>query len=67
MKNPKVIGAAVLIVLVAIIVFQNTAEVETRVLWMTISMPRILLLLLVGATGFLGGFLFSRWRAGRRA
>lgn len=67
MKNPKVIASLILIVLVAIIAFQNTEEVATRVLWMTISMPRILLLMLVGATGFLGGFLIARSRASRNA
>ena len=67
MKNPKVIASLILIVLVAIVALQNTDEVATKVLWMTITMPRILLLMLVCATGFLGGFLIARSRASRNA
>jgi hypothetical protein len=46
-----------LAVLAAIIFWQNWAEVETPVLFMTVNMPRSLFMTLVLAIGFLLGLL----------
>jgi putative membrane protein len=59
MKKAKLIIAIVLAVLCLIIVLQNTASVETRFLFVTITMPRAVLLLSTAAIGFALGVLVS--------
>ena len=59
MKKAKLIIAIVLAVLCLIIVLQNTASVETRFLFVTITMPRAVLLLSTAAIGFVLGVLVS--------
>jgi len=44
--------------LVLIVIFQNTRTVETRLLFMTVSMPRALLLIITFVAGFASGTLF---------
>ena len=57
MSKVKVISALVLVVVALIVVLQNTAPVETRFLFVTVTMPRAVLLgitMLIGiATGIL--------------
>jgi uncharacterized integral membrane protein len=64
MERFKLISIAVLIVMGIIIILQNTQPVETRILFMTITMPRAILLMvttLIGfALGMLVSFLFQR-------
>lgn len=55
----------VLAVLGILIVLQNTQAVETRLLFITIVMPRAALLALTLLIGFLLGTL-TVWRAGRK-
>ena len=62
MKNAKLIAAIVAGVLAVIVIVQNTATVETHILWITISMPRAVLLALTFALGVLSGILFSMRR-----
>ena len=59
MKNAKQIIAIVAGILAVVVIVQNTAIVETHILWMTISMPRAVLLALTFALGYLSGILFS--------
>ena len=59
MKNTKHIGAIILSILAIIVIVQNTATVETHILWITISMPRAVLLALTFAVGVLSGILYS--------
>jgi len=59
MKKAKLIIAIVLAVLCLIIVLQNTASVDTRLLFVTITMPRAVLLLSTAAIGFALGVLVS--------
>jgi len=58
MQKAKLITALVLVLLLLVVVLQNTQQVETRILFMTLTMPRAALLagtLLVGiAVGMLG-------------
>ena len=64
MERFKLISIAVLVVLGMIIILQNTQPVETRILFMTITMPRAILLMgttLIGfALGVLVSFLFQK-------
>ena len=62
MKNTKQIAAIVAGILAVIVIVQNTATVETHILWITISMPRAVLLALTFALGVLSGILFSMRR-----
>lgn len=57
MDNLKITAVVILAIVTIIIVVQNTASVETRLLFFTISMPRALLLLLTLGVGFLIGLL----------
>ncbi|MGA1790493.1 MAG: lipopolysaccharide assembly protein LapA domain-containing protein [bacterium] len=59
MKKAKLIIAVVLAVLCLIIVLQNTTSVETRFLFVTITMPRAVLLFSTAAIGFALGVLVS--------
>ncbi len=49
----------ILLVLVVIVALQNMTTVETRILFLTVSMPRAVLLLSVMAVGFVLGVLAS--------
>ena len=64
MNRFKMICIALLAVLGIIIILQNTAPVETKLLFLTITMPRAILLMgttLIGfALGVLVSFFFQR-------
>jgi len=47
------------LVLVLIISLQNTKAVETRILFLTVTMPRVLLLLLTFIVGVIVGILLT--------
>ncbi len=51
---------AVLSVLILIVILQNTESVQTKILFFTLEMPRVLLLLAV----FVGGFIVGLITAG---
>jgi len=53
----KLVALGVLVVLALVLVFQNMQSVETRLLFVTVTMPRALLLLIVFALGFLAGLI----------
>jgi len=59
MKQAKFIAVIILALLCLIILLQNTATVETRILFITITMPRAVLLLTTTAIGFALGVLVS--------
>jgi len=59
-----------LVVLVGILVFQNREDVDTRVFFFTVTMPRAALVFTAFAIGMVTGVLaswsrFSRWRRER--
>ncbi|MGB0578116.1 MAG: LapA family protein [Limisphaerales bacterium] len=56
--NLKMTGISLLAILMLVIILQNTEDVVTQILWVEISMPRALLLLLTFAVGFGLGYLF---------
>ena len=59
MKNYKQIAAIIAGILAIIVIVQNTATVDTYFLWITISMPRAVLLAVTFGLGMLSGILFS--------
>jgi uncharacterized integral membrane protein len=62
MTRTKLVITGVLALLVLIVILQNTAAVETRVLFVTITMPRAVLLIGTTLVGFLLGMLVAlRW------
>ena len=48
-----------LVVLAIIIIFQNTQAVETKLLFVTVTMPRALLLMVTFLVGLAVGFILS--------
>ena len=57
MKKGKILLMAVLALLAIIIVFQNTEAVDTKLLFITVTMPRALLLIVVLLVGFILGLI----------
>ena len=57
MKRMKLIVAIAITVAAIIVVLQNTEAVETRLLFITVTMPRALLLLVTLMSGFILGLL----------
>jgi putative membrane protein len=66
MKQAKLIIIAVLIALTIVVILQNTAEVETRILFVTVTMPRALLLLVTFVIGAVAGMAVAAWWHRRR-
>ena len=65
MNKTKLITAAVLAILGIIVIVQNTAPVETRILFFTLTMPRFVLLLITALLGFAVGLLTAfgvKWK-----
>ena len=64
MNRFKMISIAILTILGVIIILQNTEQVETKLLFLSIAMPRAILLMgttLIGfALGILVSFFFQR-------
>jgi len=62
MSRPKLILVSTVVVVMGIVVFQNTEAVEPELLFTTITMPRALLI----AVSFLAGVLCGLLLANRR-
>ena len=65
MRKAKIIIILILVAVGAIIVLQNTAEVETRILWMSFTMPRAILLFVTAVVGFAVGLLVALMARGK--
>ncbi len=57
MKKAKIIIILVVSLLALVVSLQNTQAVETKLLFATITMPRVLLLILTFITGFIVGLV----------
>tara|TARA_R110000782_G_scaffold101029_7_gene187488 strand:- start:3137 stop:3376 length:240 start_codon:yes stop_codon:yes gene_type:complete len=57
LRNAKLVGIALSVIVILILIFQNRASVDTRVLFVTITMPRAVLLVVMLAVGFVLGLL----------
>jgi len=55
MSRARVIGVAAAAILVIVIVLQNTQAVDTKLLFITITMPRAVLLFVTLLAGFVLG------------
>jgi len=55
MKKARLVAIIVISILVFIIFLQNTESVETKILFMQVSMPRAILLILTFIVGFVAG------------
>ena len=67
MQRFKMISIAILALLGVIIILQNTEPVETRLLFMSITMPRAILLMGTTLIGFALGLLVSLFFPGRNS
>lgn len=61
MKKVKVTAIIVILLLALIVFLQNTQAVETKLLFLTITMPRVLLLMLTFIMGFIGGLITASY------
>lgn len=59
MAKLKLYSALALIVMILIVVLQNTEQVDTQLLFVTISMPRAALLAVTLLVGFAAGILVA--------
>ena len=59
MKQAKLISICVLIIVILVVTLQNTETVETKILFVSIAMPRAILLLGTALVGFALGIIFS--------
>jgi uncharacterized integral membrane protein len=56
-SNLKLTGISLAVILVLIVILQNTEQVVTKVLWLELTMPRALLLCVTFLVGFGSGYL----------
>ena len=59
MSKLKLFVSLLLFAVALVVVFQNTQEVETQLLWITVTMPRALLLIVTLFIGLVLGLLLS--------
>jgi uncharacterized integral membrane protein len=64
-SNLRLTGISLAVILVLIVILQNTEEVVTKVLWLDIPMPRALLLFITFLVGFGSGYLVHLRRSRR--
>jgi uncharacterized integral membrane protein len=65
MSRAKIAILVILVLITFIIILQNTKSVETKILFFSIVMPRIVLLVLSLAVGFVLGILYRTKREKR--
>jgi len=61
MRKVKIIAIIIILLLALIVSLQNTQAVETKLLFLTITMPRVLLLMLTFIMGFIGGLITTSY------
>jgi len=61
MKKAKIITIVVILLLALIVFLQNTQAVETKFLFLTVTMPRVLLLFVTFVLGFVGGLITASY------
>ena len=59
MQKAKVIITIIVAILLIIVFLQNTESVETKILFMTLTMPRVLLLAITLLVGFVIGLVVA--------
>jgi len=63
----KTVVIAIVALLAVIVVFQNRTEIETRLLFVTVTMPRAVLLFATLAVGFALGLLTAARLGGSKS
>ncbi|NNF04506.1 MAG: DUF1049 domain-containing protein [Rhodothermales bacterium] len=66
MKTIKITALLALGILLILLVVQNTAPVQARLLWLEAELPVIVLLLVVGIAAFVAGILFTMLRGKKK-
>jgi uncharacterized integral membrane protein len=61
MKKAKSIIILIVILLAIIVILQNTQSVETKILFVTVTMPRALLLIVTFMAGITAGIFFMNY------
>jgi len=61
MKKAKIITIVIILLLTLIVFLQNTQAVETKFLFLTVTMPRVLLLFVTFVLGFVGGLITASY------
>jgi len=64
-SRTRIVVAIVVAILVIIVVLQNTQAVETKLLLVTITMPRAVLLFVTLLVGFALGLITATWLSRR--
>jgi len=67
MKQLIVVALVVLTVLALALIVQNTETVDTKLLFITLSMPRAVLLLITAGIGYAAGLISAIVVFGRKA
>ncbi len=57
MKKVKIVLVIIILLIALVVSLQNTQAVETRFLFATVTMPRVLLLLLTFTLGLIAGLI----------
>lgn len=65
MSRAKLITVSVLALLVVVVLLQNSGSIETKLLFVTVTMPRIILLSVTLLVGFVLGLLTAGRLGGR--
>ena len=65
MRKAKIAVVVIIALLLLIVIFQNTEAVETKILFVTIAMPRALLLVVMMLIGLVVGVLIGGQFRGR--
>ena len=66
MHKAKILLLVILAILIIIVIVQNTQAVETKILFITVTMPRVVLLLVTLLVGFVLGLVTPFSLAGRK-
>jgi uncharacterized integral membrane protein len=66
LKNPKFLLASFLLLIILILILQNTEVVEVRFLFWGARMSRVVVILLAALSGFAAGFLAAKLGVGKR-
>ncbi len=65
MKRAKIVVEVIVTLLILIVVLQNTQAVETKLLFVTVTMPRALLLIVTLLAGLILGIVSGRHYRGK--
>lgn len=65
MHKMKLIGAMTALLLIIVIIFQNMGDVETKILFIDVTMPKAVLLVITFMIGEAAGLMTALFYSGR--